>query len=260
MISPLISLLIILILIIIRKDGFIQDSFIDSLRKIDQEHQEQEIIPVCPMVIPSIYKALTSSMNEIISVLAKNIAFRGAAFETLIISKFRYEEGNLKGQVIEQNFTLAVHQVIDQKRNQCQIIVNYPINSLIVCYQNHPTVDLVAYLNNRVYFIQISVQAYSEHKSGNGADEIFKSLIAETGEKLLDYYFKRSSYPIHHGKHFEPWDEELQQLAYFIHITPNQKVANQTTFKKSGASKVILFNHPEELIREFGLSTNYFFN
>jgi hypothetical protein len=137
--------------------GTLPDRWLDS--GLFERLVDDEIIPISPAVLRAMYESVKTDMDRILQFLA-DTECRGTAFEMFIKlgflnqKEFTFPVKRLDGtNESSSDLKLSVFKKVDQDKPVIDDThLKYEGNTMVVCYQNHPVVDLVIYSEGVVNF------------------------------------------------------------------------------------------------------------
>ena len=203
------------------------------------------IRPVCPSVIAGINQAVTDIQTHILEIMIENEQTRGTALELFVQRVFR-EGGNIinpkPGHVTLHttnlaasdpiNYSLVINEVrVQDMRSPGNVLDELTDGTLIICHRNHAVVDMILYYDNCVYFIQISMQSYTNHDKK--IDHLLSSRVQGTDISMLKFYTQAAvqlwpSYTVMRHR----VTKQVKDGIKYIYITPD---VTKHVLNKSGA-------------------------
>ena len=240
------------------KYGSLSDKWVDS-GIFERSDDDDEVNPISPGVLRAMYECVSTEMDSVIQLLAETECC-GTAFEMFIkLGFFKQKELKfpvkyLDGTESSSELKLSIFNKVDQDMpaNDESIGEKYSSNTMVICYQNHPVVDVVIYCQGVVNFVSVSIQSYTAHRTN--FDDFWNSKVGNSNYSILEYYCRKSPYSesatVANAKR---WTEKLKSLVKFIFITPD---TTKHRPKNGPFQDVIRING--ESLNQFGTSAKYF--
>ena len=231
------------------KYGPIPDEWRNS--GIFERSDDEEVTPICPSVLRAMYECISAEMDTIVQLLA-DTEYCGTAFEIFIKLGF-FNQNELKFPALHFDGTelrLSIVNKVDQDMpaNDEHIDVKYSDNTMVICYQHHPVVDVVIYSQGIVNFV--SIQSCTANRTN--FDDFWTSKVGNSNYSILEYYCQKSPYSksatVAKAKR---WTEKLKSLVKFIIITPDTTKHNSKSFQD-------VIRISGESSKQFGTLVKYF--
>ena len=216
-------------------------------------------VPIASDVLDAMYTVVSSASDRILDVIAKSEA-KGIAFQMFVQlgfskrqSMFEFSIQRLNGEVNIGFFRLIVANHVLQEKDVLEPHIED--NTMIICYKDHPVVDLVIYSMGKIYLVSISTSSYSEHTTT--AKDVFTCTVGNSGKSILQYYCELSPFSLEEGIcTSKSWTQPLQNVVSFIYITTDQTKHSKQTMKEDGAKHVYRINGKQ--LGLFGYSYSIF--
>lgn len=148
-------------------------------------------VPPCQYVEGALEYFAEDKTDEMLKFMLSSSNTKAVAFELFVTRGFKYTDtlryvtGPRSG---EEFIQVNVKRQIKQQRGVP--LQKIEPETLVICYPNHPAVDLIVYTKQEVLiFVQISISAYKNH--GSKRDHIFTQPM-ETQKDLSVYQYYTS--------------------------------------------------------------------
>jgi len=203
---------------------------------------EGTLEPVCQYAHKAIYQYASNQIASVLKLICKNPSMKWAAFELFVIQALSNPLTVVCSTSSRATFDLRLkvkYNPIHQTSSDS--MESIPPGTLIICYTNHPAVDCVLYSEDQeLYFIQISLQSYGQHKTK--IEDIFEKKLHDT--TVYKYYLKKTKNP--KWKDVDKLDQSNHNLipgTHYLFITASK--AEQC--KHAGQVKFIAAEHLKSL-------------
>ena len=146
---------------------------------VDSGTYPEEVVPICEYARAAVIRALREAdvRTRVLEILGGFSATRWYAFELAFLTAFQLSGGlmvvnaiGLDGALAHrftepgQKIRIFAGHVVHLERTN-KLLGPLQSGSMIICYDGFPVIDFFVYTSEMKYFIQVSRQSYSHHRS-----------------------------------------------------------------------------------------------